>query len=89
VVVYGVASDDEVGVLEVFRDALGLSFPILVDPGGVVHAQYAMSSAFMSSAYPQDWIVGIDGRIVYANNAYEPDEMRAVLDLELGSSSGD
>ncbi len=81
--VYGVASDDESHTLEAFRDALGLTFPILVDADGAVHAQYAMEQAFSTALYPQDWIVGSDGQIVYSNNAFEPDEMRAVLDREL------
>jgi hypothetical protein len=42
-----------------------------------------MGSAFPSAAFPQDWIVGPDGRIVYENNGFEPDEMRYVLEQTL------
>jgi len=45
-----------------------------------------VATAFMSAAYPQDWIVGVDGKIAYANNAFEPDEMRAVIERELSEA---
>ena len=82
-VVYGVASDDSPEALAAFKERLGLSFPILVDTDGEVHAAYSMALAFSSAAYPQDWIVGTDGRVAYANPAFEPDEMRAVIEREL------
>lgn len=81
--VFGVASDDPPDVARAYAEALGLSFPILLDEGGAVHREYAMFSAFSTAAYPQDWIIGTDGRVVYANNAFEPDVIRAVLDREL------
>ena len=55
-----------------------------MDPNGSVHQDWAMNSAFPSAAFPQDWIVGPDGRILYSNNGFEPDEMRFVLDQALG-----
>ena len=39
-----------------------------------------MNQAFPTAAYPQDWIVGPDGTILYVNNGFEPDEMRFVLE---------
>ena len=36
-----------------------------------------------NSAYPQDWIVGVDGTIVYVNTQYEPDEMAQIIEAEL------
>ena len=35
------------------------------------------------AAFPQDWIIGSDGRVAYVNNAYEPDEMIDVIEREL------
>ncbi len=81
--VYGIASDDDPHILAAFAEALGLTYPILIDEGGLVHSEYSMSSAFSTAAYPQDWVVGTDGRIVYANNIFEPDEMAAVIEREL------
>ena len=82
-VVYGIASDDEPEEAQTFVEALGLTYPILIDEGGVVHSEYSMLSAFSTAAFPQDWVVGTDGRIVYANNTFEPDEMRAIIEREL------
>ena len=81
------ASYDTVDALQAFRQRLGLSFPILVDADGAVHRAYAMEMAFSSAAYPQDWIVGVDGTVAYANNAFEPDEMRAVIQRQLSTGA--
>lgn len=81
--VYGIASQDDPNSVQNFADTFGLTFPILIDPQGKVHRNWAMASAFKSAAFPQDWIVGPDGRIVYENNGFEPDEMRFVLDQVL------
>jgi peroxiredoxin len=77
--VWGIASDDSEAVLSRFRDTLGITFPILYDETGEVHAQWLQDAAFPSAAYPQDWLVDPNGVIAYANNAYEPDEIRALL----------
>ena len=82
-VVWGIGSDDPLDALTSFANALGLTYPILHDRDGSVHTDYSMTSAFPTAAYPQDWIVGADGRIVYANNAYEPSEIRAVIEREI------
>ena len=37
-----------------------------------------------NSLYPQDWIIGADGRVRYVNTIYDPVELMAVLDAELG-----
>ena len=63
-----------------FRDTLGLTFPILYDETGEVHAQWNQEVAFPSAAFPQDWLVAPDGLIAYANNTYEPDEIITLLD---------
>ena len=63
--------------------ALDLSYPVLLDDGGVVHRQYELTMAFPSAAFPQDWVVGADGTLVYANNGFEADEMQAAIEREL------
>ena len=78
--VFGIGSQDSLNALLNFRNSFGLTFPILYDSNGEVHKQWNLQSAFPTGAYPQVWIVGPDGRIVYANNGFEPDEMRFVLD---------
>ncbi len=78
--VWGIASDDNENALNQFRDTLGIGFPILYDETGEVHAQWLQDTAFPSAAYPQDWLVDPNGLVAYANNTYEPDEIRALLD---------
>ena len=82
--VFGIGSEDSQSALLNFRDSFGLTYPILYDGNGQVHSQYSLQSAFPTAAYPQDWIVGPDGRIVYANNGFEPDEMRFVIEQSMG-----
>ena len=43
---------------------------------------YMMQAAFDTAAYPQDWVIGTDGRVAYVNNGYEPDEIAAVVEQE-------
>ena len=80
---WGVGSEDSRETLINFATSFGLSFPILEDPEGSVHAKYDMNQAFPTAAYPQDWIVGPDGTILYVNNGFEPDEIRFVLERSL------
>ena len=82
--VWGIASMDNASTVTDFRDQLGIDFPVLMDPGGEVHAQWVQDVAFPSAAFPQDWLIGPDGRVAYANNAYEPDEVRALIRAWLG-----
>jgi len=60
-----------------------VSYPILIDTTGSVHGQYQQVTPFPTGAYPQDWIVGTDGRIVYVNNTFALEEMIAVVEAEL------
>ena len=67
-----------------YVDSLGLTFPILLDTDGAVNEAYARRMAFPTGAYPQDWVIGKDGVIVYANNRFELEEMRTAIERELG-----
>ena len=66
-----------------YRDDLGLTFPILVDETGAVHEAYSQQTAFGGTIYPQDWIIGSDGRVAYINNGYDPEAMQAILEADL------
>jgi len=81
--VWGIASNEPTNVLRNFREQLGLTFPILEDSDGSVFAKYSMTMGLPTAAYPQDWIVGIDGSISYINNHYEPAIMVSVIESEL------
>ncbi len=80
--IWGISEEDP-ATLESFANQLDLSFPILVDEGGAVLDQYSQQLAFLWTAYPQDWVVGADGRVAYVNNTYQPDELEAVIEREL------
>ncbi len=83
VVVWGVGSEEDPEVLRAYADAFGLTFPILVDSDGAVSDIYRQRSAFATAAYPQDWIIGREGDVVYANNGFELDAMVSALESEL------
>jgi peroxiredoxin len=78
-VVFGIASQEPQGDVQEYIDQLGVTFPVLMDPNGTVHAQYQQQSAFPSAAYPQDWVIGPDSKILYRNNGYELDAILSVL----------
>ncbi len=78
--VWGIASQEPDDRVRAFAAALGLSFPILLDRDGSVNRQYAQEMAFPSAAYPQDWVIGRDGVVVYAHNSFELDAIRAAVD---------
>ncbi|MSQ04299.1 MAG: redoxin domain-containing protein [Myxococcales bacterium] len=66
-----------------FAEQLGIDLPILLDRGGLVHALYPIEQAFPSAAYPQQWLVGTDGRIAYVANELDHDALTAAIEREL------
>jgi len=85
--VWGIAPADPLDKVQAFVSDLGLTFPVLYDEGGLVASQYNPGLPETNTVFPQDWIVGADGTLLYVNTAYEPDEMRAILDEELAKSA--
>ena len=84
-VVWGISSKDSQEDMENFRDQLDLTFPLLYDPDAEIEGRFFIGDKEVESAlYPSDWIVGADGRVAYVNNVYEPDEMKRVIEEELG-----
>jgi peroxiredoxin len=86
VIIWGIAAEDPLKDVINFVAQLGLTFPILFDETGSVHAEYNPLQSYTNSVYPQDWIVGVDGTIVYVNNQYQPEEMQAILEQELAKT---
>jgi peroxiredoxin len=84
--VWGIASQEDRAVVQLFADQYGLTFPILLDQNGQVNRAYHQDVAFPSAAYPQDWVIGTDGRIAYVNNGFELDAMETVLENELAET---
>ena len=83
VVVWGIASQDDRDRASRFREQLGLTFPILFDGDGSVLDRYGALRHSFGTVYPQDWIVGRDGKVAYVNAGYEPDEIVAIIEAEL------
>ena len=83
VVVWGIAANETQTTVENYVEQLGITFPILLDVDGSVNAQYSQQSAFPTAAYPQDWIIGNDGVVIYQNNGFELSAMKTALDAAL------
>lgn len=89
-VVWAVASDehDNGEALAAFIEYCGVEMPVLVDEGGEVHRLYEQENPFPPGPFPQQWIVGADGRIAYRHNEFEYDAVVAVLEAELAEQVG-
>lgn len=70
-VVWGITTRERPEQVRSYTESLGIDFPVLLDRDGSVDQLYALQFPFPTGAYPQDYVVGSDGRIVYASN--EPD----------------
>ena len=53
-----VSVDDESDVVRAFRDRLGFTFPVLLDPAKEAAARY------QSFRYPESYLVGPDGLLI-------------------------
>ena len=80
---WGIGPQDGLNNLQIFEEQMGTTYPILYDDGGVVQSDYNPGAEFTNTKYPEDWIIGIDGTVLYVNTKYEPDEMIAVIESEL------
>lgn len=84
-VVWAIASDehDDGSAVRDFVERLDVEMPVLWDAGGAVHALYPMEQAFPSAAFPQQWLIGTDGRIAYVANTLDHDALTAAIEREL------
>lgn len=82
--VWAIASSEaSIADAERFADLLQLTLPVLYDEGGLVHDQYVSTSSVPAAAFPQEWIVGRDGTIVYQASQYNYDAVVDVIEAEL------
>jgi peroxiredoxin len=86
-VVWGIGSEDGYDALSSFVEQMGLTYPVLFDGSGDLLSIYDPGKPPTNSVYPQDYIIGVDGTVVYVNTKYEPDEMIAVIETELQKMS--
>lgn len=82
-VVWGIASGEQRDVVRSYAEQLGITFPVLLDFDGAVNSAYDQEWPFPTGAYPQDWVIGTDGVIIYTNNTFELDEIIAAIEREL------
>jgi peroxiredoxin len=69
-----------------FVEAYGIEMPVMLDVDGAVHDDWQLEALFKSGAYPQEWIVGTDGRIAYAAHEFEYDAVITILEQELSGN---
>jgi peroxiredoxin len=84
--VWGITSREDEQVVRTFVEQYGVTFPVLLDSNGDVNRDYRQDPAFPSAAYPQDWVIGTDGKVAYVNNGFELDAMETALDNELAGA---
>jgi len=63
-----------------FRDQMGVTYTVLYDEDGVVYEDYNQQAEFGGTIFPQQWLIGADGTVIYVNNAYEPDALIATIE---------
>ncbi len=83
VVVWGIATQESADRVRLYTESLGVDFPVLLDTTGEVDRLYDLTFAFPTGAYPQDFVVGSDGRIVYASNEPDVEAIEAAVVVEL------
>ncbi len=69
-----------------FAEALDLTMPVLYDEDGVVHEDWVTYSEVPAAAYPEEWIVGTVGFIVYQEGIYDYDAVVEVIEAVLGGN---
>lgn len=82
-VFWGIGSDDPFDSLSNFQEQMSIDFPILYDENAEVHNQYAQQLEYSNTKYPQEWVIGVDGTVVYISSDFDPATLTAVLDAEL------
>jgi peroxiredoxin len=84
-VVWGIGGiDEDYETVANFVEYMGLTYPILIDADGSIFDAYTQQTAFGQAFFPQEWIIGADGRVAYVNNTYEPDAIIEIIERELG-----
>ena len=81
--VWAIASNESPREVEEFVERLDIDMPVLLDITGDVAAQYAAAGKFETAPYPQEWLVGRDGTIVYYDNELDIDRLLEAIESEL------
>ncbi len=78
-VVWAVGDDTEDAIRQ-FDEQLELDLPVLLDTDGAVHDLYDEIWPYQQQAYPQQWILDRDGRVVYVAADFDYGEVVGVLE---------
>ncbi len=81
--VYGIAPVQPSGTVAAFVDSLAIGMPVLVDGPAPIDPVFILDEAFETAIYPKNWLIGADGRFVFSDNRYEPDELIWRIEEEL------
>jgi len=84
VIVFGIADNENINVVENFINHFKLTFPVLLDYSNLKN-KYAIAGTHVSP-YPRNFIIGRDGTIAYASDEYDPEEMLEIIENELQTS---
>ena len=86
VVVWGIAVDEPVEVIDAFINEFQLTFPIL-QGNAQLKSQYRVGTDQPISPFPRDFIIGPDGFVAYAADVYDPEAMIATIEDLLDPST--
>ena len=78
-VVWAVGDDTDEAIRQ-FDEQLELELPVLLDTDGAVHELYEAFWPYRHTAYPQQWILDRDGRVVYVAADFDYGEVVGVLE---------
>ena len=81
--IWAIATREPADLAERFRDEFGIELPILLDRDGAAFDAYQTTFAFPTGAYPQQFVVGVDGTIVYYGNTLQYETLVDVIEEEL------
>ena len=83
--VWGIASERSSETYEAvvaFVDYYDLTFPVLWDSDASVFETYDQHNP-EGGVYPQEWIIGVDGRVRYVANYYDARQVIEIVEEEL------
>ena len=82
--VWGIGGDNDTKEnLANFVAQMGLTYPILYDDNYAVQTALFSLELAIHSVYPSDWLVGVDGELLYVNNEFDTEELLPIIEAEL------
>lgn len=82
--VFAIAVDEPRSAVEAFVKQFRLTFPVLLGNTPLKN-QYNIAGSHISP-FPRDFIIGMNGKIAYASDKFDPEAMNVVIQDQLGLS---